>query len=109
MARRCTVAEWRGIVDRVTLTAGFPRDYHVEIVRVPNLEHHGFAADVDLETGHFKIEIDVDMTAAHTADILMHEVAHVLDWRPLTPFTRDHGPTFWIHFGEVWCRYHQTT
>lgn len=109
VARRCTKTEWDCIVEAVVRAAAFPRDFHVEIVRVRNLGAHGTADGVDLETGRFRIEIDMDMTAAHTADILIHEVAHVLDWRPLTPFTRDHGPTFWIYFGEVWCRYRGVT
>ena len=108
MARRCSVRDWTAIVDRVTHAAGFPRDYHVVIERAPLVDCFGTAEAVDIDTGHFRLVVHIDLTEPHAADILIHEVAHVLDWRPLTPFTRDHGPTFWIYLGEVWCRYHGT-
>lgn len=109
MTQRCTAREWDAIVKRVITSACLPRDYHVEVVRTDLSDALGYAEAIDLETGRFKIEIETDLTEEHTVDVLIHEIAHVLDWRPFTALSCDHGPTFWIHVGEVYRRYHQVT
>lgn len=107
MPRRVTDSQWRTIVRDVAVAATIPRDFHVDVVRVRGLDALGYAEAIDLDTGRFRIEINEDLSYDHAAEVLIHEYAHVLDWRPATPFTCNHGPTFWIHFGEIWGRYHQ--
>lgn len=107
MARRCTARQWDGIVRDVLTAAALPHDFHVDVKRIRGLDALGYAEALDLDTGRFRVEVNEDLSRDHAPEILIHELAHVLDWRPATPFTCNHGPTFWIYFGEIWRRYHQ--
>jgi len=39
---------------------------------------------------------------------LIHEWAHMLDWRPYRPMYSDHGPTWGVHYSEVYQAFYHT-
>lgn len=108
MAKRCTQKEWKQIKRDVLAATPLPHDFDIDIVRRDlGGQDFGIASAIDVETTRFLIEIENDLTADHTTEILIHELAHILDWRPTTAWSTNHGPTFWIHYGEIWRAYHQ--
>ena len=52
-------------------------------------------------SARFEIRLVRGMPVAMMRMVLVHEWAHVLDWRPGVPFRYDHRPTFGVHWGEV--------
>lgn len=110
MAGRCTKAEWTEIKRDLLAVTAMPANYSITIYRrrlAPGL--YGTAQLVNEGRARFRVEVSDELSAAHSAEVLIHELAHVLDWRPTTPWTTDHGPTFWIHVGEIWRRYHRVS
>jgi len=107
MARRCTARQWDEVVRGVTAAAALSKDYKVTVRRTALEGAYGLTDALDIYTGRFVIDVEEDLTEPHAAEILIHEFAHVLDWRLSTEWVENHGPTFWIYFGQIWRRYHQ--
>ena len=108
--RRCTDKEWRELVDAIEPHLPFPRDYEIKYLRKSPGElgdKLGCVSCLDYESAKFEVWCSRNMTAEHTMDVLMHELAHIADWMPYTPYTEDHGGTFWLRLGQIYTRYYQ--
>ena len=91
------------MIEHLRAVAPPPRRCSVEVVRVPDLGDLGYTSKTRAK---FLIEIDDALSPLETELILIHEWAHVLDWRPYHPFVRAHGPTWAVLRGEVYCAYY---
>ena len=108
MPRRCTASEWKQILQDVGAVTPIPRDYEVIVTRdYIDPPVVGYCEDVCTNSAKFKIVVSKDLDALHTSEVLIHEYAHLLDWRPYTPWTHNHGKTFWCHYQDIWRAYHQ--
>jgi hypothetical protein len=56
----------------------------------------------------FSIAISRDLSLTETEWVLIHEWAHMLDWRPHHPLIHTHGPTWGVMYATIWQRYHDT-
>lgn len=111
MPRRVTDSQWRELVRDVLAIADLPRDYHVDIRRVPGLRQTaalGLTYAVDPDTLRFRVEVEHDVCHDLATEILIHEMAHVLDYHNAKLTKRDHGPTWGIYYAGLIRRYHQT-
>jgi hypothetical protein len=107
MPRRVSESQWRTIVRDMTIAADLPRDYHVDVRLVAGLGDWGLTHALDEYTGRFLIEIERDVQPGFAEFLLIHEFAHVLDWTPARPSTRNHGPTHAVRMAEIYCNYYQ--
>jgi len=110
MLTTCSASEFGAITSEVAAVAPLPKSYRLRFkLHKPDrgCDAHGWCERAQRRPS-FTITIVTGLTAAHTADVVIHEVAHVLDWSAaLRPLGQDHSPTFWYHFGVVWCAYYQ--
>ena len=44
-------------------------------------------------------------TQQETEETLIHEWAHMMDWRPYHPLSGDHGPTWGVWYASVFSSY----
>ena len=103
----CSDAEFKALVKGVRAVTPLPQSIRVQFSRKPQSEMEGTAGYCTKNNRTFKVVISERLSHEHTAEVLIHEVAHVLDWRPYHPWLCDHGPTFWVHYGMLWTAYHQ--
>ena len=103
----CTDAEFKALVKSLRAVTPLPQSIRVQFSRKPQNEMEGTAGYCTKNNLTFKVDISERLSHEHTAEVLIHEVAHVLDWRPYHPWLCDHGATFWIHYGMLWTAYHQ--
>ena len=107
--RRCTERQWKEIVEEMRAVLPLSNDYEVSIERkrLTDTVVEGWCECLDHESAKFRVVVSKDVTPSHATEILIHELAHLLDWKPYTPWTTNHGATFWIHYGEIYRAYHQ--
>lgn len=103
----CSDAEFRAIVNGTRQITPFPRGIRVVYQRRPHEEMEGAFGYTEKNRRTFTITISKSLTYEGTVETVLHETAHVLDWRPYHPWTTHHGPTFWVMFGELYCAFHQ--
>lgn len=104
----CAESDFKTIVSDIRKVAQFPKRIKVVYTRLPTEECDGQKGWTEKDGRTFTIYVDREMSQSHMEEVLLHETGHVLDWRPYHLFTADHGPTFWIMYGELYCRYHAT-
>ncbi len=109
MAKRCTAKEWEEIVAGVQAILPLSNEYEVSIERkkISDGPMEGYCQCLDADSAKFRVVVSSDVSSSHATEILIHELAHLMDWKPYTPWTMNHGPTFWIHYGELYRAYHQ--
>ena len=57
------------------------------------------------EGRRFTINIRHESTQQETEETLIHEWAHMMDWRPYHPLSGDHGPTWGVWYASVFSSY----
>lgn len=90
------------MVKHVRAVAPPPHGCSVDVRRLP-LAAHGYTSKA---RRRFLIEIDEDLSPLETEWVLIHEWAHMLDWRPYHPLSGDHGPTWAIWQGAIYRAYY---
>ncbi len=53
----------------------------------------------------FTITVRTESTQQETEETLIHEWAHMMDWRPYHPLSGDHGPTWGVWYAAVFSSY----
>ncbi len=108
--KRYTEREWDSLVEGMLAVLPLSQDYEIRFERKsfpPGSEIEGWCECLDVESAKFVIGVSKDVSLSHATEILIHELAHLLDWKPYTPWTANHGATFWIYYGEIYRAYHQ--
>jgi len=103
---RCTGPQWAEAVARLEERVPISREVHVTYQRRPLPSDTAGHAELLDDTGRFAIAVSSSLSYSETVDVLIHELAHVLDWSPVHGYTQDHGPTWGIHYAYVYRRFH---
>ena len=100
-ALACTEGQFKHLCKETLALCPIPRNYRVRFKLVPQADILAWVEKA--ERGNtFTVSVTEGHSYDHTQDLLIHELAHVIDWRPSTPLSCDHGPTFWIHYGTLY-------
>jgi hypothetical protein len=102
---RCTDAEFRHMVDHLRAVCPPPKGCSVEAHRVPQAKLGDCAGTCAKEGRRFTINIRHESTQQETEETLIHEWAHMMDWRPYHPLSGDHGPTWGVWYASVFSSY----
>jgi hypothetical protein len=102
----CSDAHFRAIVEHLRTVAPPPRGCSVSVVRVDGLECPGYTSK---HRQKFTIEIQRELCHMLTEWVLIHEWAHMLDWRPYHPLTGDHGATWGVIQARVYRAFYGVT
>lgn len=86
-----------------------PARTRVVCKRVSTAALGGDFADVSKARSTFTIRIARGLDDRQTLDALIHEYAHVMDWRPYHPLIHDHGPTWGVEYARIYCAVHGCT
>lgn len=92
--------------------SGLPRKVKVSFRQLP-LSKMGDAytcGDCEYhEDGRYTITVIDSLSPEHTAEVLLHEVSHVIQWESCGPDVDDHGPEFGVIFAGIYCKWLGTT
>lgn len=100
----CTDGEWRRAIEHMRAVVTAPEGYHFVFRRSAKLNVWGDCC-VNEQTKTITIRVARNVPLAFAEWILMHEVAHALDWSPMHAHYSDHGPTFGVRWAVVYCAY----
>lgn len=100
---RCSDREFRELVAEILGRCPPPARVRVRFRRVPAADLHGDDGEVSKKGSEFTILVARGLSYSSTLETAIHEYAHVFDWRPHHPFNRDHGPTWGVHYAQVYC------
>lgn len=104
----CTDDEWTELVQWVRDYVRLPQRHRVTFRRADAAETPGLEGWAHKPSPrHFEVVVVREITRDHTVLVLLHEVAHVLDWNDHYPWRDDHPPTFWVHLGALYNAFHQ--
>jgi hypothetical protein len=102
----CSESDFRRMVDHLKTVCPPPKSCKVTVERslTGEMQHeHGYVCK---ERQNFMIYIDKSLTYYECEDKLIHEWAHMLNWKPHHPLEGDHGPTWGVTFALVYRKYH---
>lgn len=108
MAKTVSNKEFNDWVDHLRATAPPPPKTTVTVRRVDPDMLKGHAGETLKRRSRFEIQIDKTLSRMETEWTLIHEWAHMLDWRPYRPMYSDHGPTWGVHYSEVYQAFYHT-
>ena len=109
MARRCSKQQFEEIVKSALSVVPLSNEYEVKFERrtLDPEEKPGWVECVDQDSAKFKVVVGNRATVGEATEIIIHEMAHILDWKPYTPWTQNHGPTWGVHYAEIYRAYFQ--
>jgi hypothetical protein len=108
MSSKVTNSEFAEWVEHLRHVCPPPPRTKVEVRRVETEVLNGFPGDTDKKREKFTILIDKALSNMETQWTLIHEWAHMMDWRPYRPLSHDHGPTWGVHYSEVYQAFYHT-
>ena len=103
--RPCTAKEFRKITDDLRRVCPPPTECELKVWRTRASE----VGDTDKKGRRFEIRVNTGLTKMETEDTLIHEWAHMHDWRPLHPLVKNHGPTWGCHLAMIYRLYYEVT
>jgi hypothetical protein len=53
----------------------------------------------------FTIEVRAGLSEYETTHVLLHEWAHMLNWRPYHPLSGDHDASWGVWYARIWQKY----
>lgn len=108
MSKRVSNEEFNQWVDHLRAVSPPPPRATVEVRRVDPELLDGSPGDTDKHRSKFTILIDKTLSRMETEWTLIHEWAHMKDWRPYHPLYSNHGPTWGVHYSEVYQAFYHT-
>lgn len=104
--RIATTKDLKAVAKR--LRKAFPTDTPVKVRMDIPAGHADFGSCNLIEEGerHFLIRIQKSLPYWTMVETMIHEWAHIVDWRPDFPFRCDHGPSWGVCYAEVYCEYY---
>ena len=105
MPKPHTKAEWDSAIERIALVIPLARDVTISYKRHRIPDSVGYTI-LDDTTGRFTVGVDIRTDVYAMQETLIHEAAHVLDWRPYTAWSMDHGPTWGVLYAQIYRQYH---
>lgn len=108
----CSKTKFKQYSRQIRNMSGLPRKVKV-LFRQVQLSKMTYELTVGLcdmdEDGRYVITVLDSLSPEHTADVLLHEVSHVIQWETCEPDVEDHGPEFGVIFAEIYCKWLGTT
>lgn len=102
----CSESDFRRMWEHLKIVAPPPAGTKVKVQRLPSSEmshDHGYCEKL---RNVFTLTLDKGLTYYETEDKLIHEWAHMLNWKPHHPLEGDHGPTWGVEYAKVYSAYH---
>ena len=104
----CTSNEFATIRDHMIAVCPPPERHTIEIVRMAPEDMAGNAGTCEKKGRKFRIEICRSLSYRETIDVMTHEVAHMMDWRPYSAHGEDHGATWGVWYARTYQAYNHT-
>lgn len=102
----CTEAEFKRMVQHLRTVAPPPSRCSLSVVREDDSEmdfHNGY---VIKEHNKFYIYVARSLTQLEAEQVLIHEWAHMLAWRPYHPLIGDHGADWGVWYAKTYSKYY---
>lgn len=106
MPRKHTVEDFKEAVDQIRTVCPPPKGTKVSFKRVSQEDLGESLGDCEKYRSTFTVRVSRDISRDLMEWVLIHEMAHVYDWRPATPNDEPHGPTMGVYWAMVYQKFY---
>jgi len=108
----CSKKKFKQYAKQIRNMSGLPRAVKVSFRQLPIQrmgDEYTCGECVLGEDGRYTVNVIDTLSPEHTAEVLLHEVYHVIQWETCDSDVADHGPEFGVIFAGVYCKWLQIT
>lgn len=104
----CSKSKFKKYARQIRNMSGLPRKVKVTFRQLP-IDRMGDTLTcgecVLDDDGLYTITVVDTLSPEHTAEVLLHEVSHVIQWETCDSDVDDHGPEFGVIFAGIYCKW----